>query len=75
MKKILCIALALTAVFCLAACEDGKCDDCKTKDNVEVYELDDKNVELCYSCLVKRGASDIIDSASDLIDGISGLFD
>ena len=61
MKKILCALLALTSIFCLAACEDGKCDDCKTKENVKVYEIEDEDVELCPACLAKRGANNVID--------------
>ena len=61
MKKLLCGILAVTALFCLAGCEDGKCDDCKTEKNVKVYEIEDKEVELCPSCLAERGAHNIID--------------
>ncbi len=61
MKKILCALLALTSIFCLAACEDGKCDDCKTKENVSVVEIKGEDVELCPSCAAKRAANNIID--------------
>ena len=55
MKKILCVLLAMTAVFCFAGCEDGKCDECGRKaDDVKVYEKLD-NQELCGSCAVKAG--------------------
>ncbi len=55
MKKILCVLLALTSMFCLAACEDGKCDECgREADDVKVYEnLDDQ--ELCPTCALKAG--------------------
>ena len=54
MKKLLCALLALTSIFCLAACENGKCDECGTEDFVRVYEtLDDQ--ELCPACAAKAG--------------------
>lgn len=55
MKKILCMLLALSAVFCLAGCENGKCDECgREGDDVRVYEtLDDQ--ELCGACALKAG--------------------
>ena len=61
MKKLLALILALSAVFCFAGCEDGKCDDCKTKENVEVVEIKGEDVELCPSCAAKRAANNIID--------------
>ena len=61
MKKILCVLLALTSIFCLAACEDGKCDECgREADDVKVYEdLDDQ--ELCGACALKAGLDKITD--------------
>ena len=46
MKKLLALILALSAVFCFAGCEDGKCDECGRKgDDVKVYEdLDDQEL-------------------------------
>jgi hypothetical protein len=54
MKKLLALILALSAVFCFAGCEDGKCDECGRKsDDVKVYEkLDDQ--ELCAICAAKE---------------------
>ena len=69
MKKLLCGILAVTALFCLAGCEDGKCDDCKTEKNVKVYEIEDKNVELCPSCLIERGVDNVTDG---IMDGLFG---
>ena len=55
MKKFLAVLMALTAIFCFAGCEDGKCDECKRKaDDVKVYE-DLDNQELCPSCAIKAG--------------------
>lgn len=55
MKKLLVALLALSAVFCFAGCENGKCDECgKKADDVKVYEeLDDQ--ELCWECALKAG--------------------
>ena len=60
MKKILSILLAVTALVCFAACEDGKCDTCgREADDVKVYEeLDNK--ELCLACALEEGFSGII---------------
>ena len=60
MKKLLCLLLATCSVFCFAACEDGKCDDCKTEKGVKVYELEDGTVELCPSCAVERVGNNIL---------------
>lgn len=72
MKKILCVLLAMTAVFCFAGCQDGKCDECKTEENVAVYEVDGKEVEYCQECRVKKGLNDIKDNINDTINGILG---
>ena len=51
MKKVLCVLMALTAVFCFAGCKDGKCDGCKTEENVKVYtKKDGEEVEYCPKC-------------------------
>ncbi len=55
MKKVLCILLALTSIFCLAACEDGRCDECRSDKNVEIYEIDGKDKELCPQCALEAG--------------------
>ncbi|MBQ8283580.1 MAG: hypothetical protein IJX75_00660 [Clostridia bacterium] len=61
MKKVLCLLLALTAVCCFAGCTDGKCDECKTEKNVEVYEdLDGK--EYCPSCAAEAALHKGIDN-------------
>lgn len=61
MKKLVCILMALTAVFCFAGCKDGKCDDCKSEKNVKVYEeLEGK--EYCPTCAVEAGLHAGIDS-------------
>lgn len=58
MKKILCVLLAMTAVFCFAGCQDGKCDECKTEEYVEVYETKDGDkVEYCPTCYAKKVAN------------------
>ena len=74
MKKVLCILMALTAVFCLAGCEDGKCDDCGRKaDDVAVRELKDGEKELCDDCAIKAGWEDLKDtSIGDILDGLGG---
>ncbi len=55
MKKFLAVLMALTAIFCFAGCEDGKCDECNRKaDDVKVYE-DLDNQELCPTCAIKAG--------------------
>ena len=60
MKKFLAVLMALTAVFCFAGCEDGKCDECKTKENVKVYETKDGDkVEYCPECYAKKVADNI----------------
>ena len=52
MKKILCALLALTSIFCLAACENGKCDECGAKnDTVKVYEDEG---EFCATCALEK---------------------
>ncbi|MBR4942822.1 MAG: hypothetical protein IKZ28_02215 [Clostridia bacterium] len=61
MKKLLCVLLALTAVCCFASCNDGKCDDCKTEENVKVYETKDgKEVEYCPSCYLKAVGNNVL---------------
>ena len=61
MKKFLAVLMALTAVFCFAGCEDGKCDECKTKENVKVYETKDGDeVEYCPECYAKNVADNIL---------------
>lgn len=51
MKKLLCVVLALSAIFCFAGCENGKCDECGVKnDGVTVYEHDGEKDELCLKC-------------------------
>ncbi len=61
MKKVLCLLLALTAVCCFAGCTDGKCDDCKTEENVKVYtKSDGEEVEYCPTCYAKQVANGIL---------------
>lgn len=61
MKKFLAVLMALTAIFCFAGCEDGKCDECKSEKNVEVYETKDGDeIELCPSCLAGKIISGLI---------------
>ena len=61
MKKILCGILAVTALFCFAACQDGKCDECKTEENVKVYETKDgEEVEYCPECYLKKVGDNIL---------------
>jgi len=61
MKKVLCVLLALTTVFCFAGCTDGKCDTCKTTENVKVYEKSDgEEVEYCPTCYAKAVANGIL---------------
>ena len=62
MKKLLCIMLAVCAVFCLAGCEDGKCDLCEKKtESCKVYEKLD-NRELCPTCATKEALKAGIDN-------------
>ncbi len=57
MKKLLAVLMALTAIFCFAGCEDGKCDECKTEKNVQVYETKDGDKqELCPLCYAEKVA-------------------
>jgi hypothetical protein len=59
MKKFLVVLLALSAVFCFAGCENGKCDECGAKNNtVKVYE-DWDDAELCATCAAEKLAGDI----------------
>lgn len=64
MKKFLSLLMAIVAtvsVFAFAtACEDGKCDSCKTEENVKVYETDDGNVEYCPKCAAEKIANNIM---------------
>ena len=61
MKKLLCVLMALTAVFCFAGCKDGKCDDCKTTEGVKVYETKDGDeVEYCGECYLKAVGNNIL---------------
>ena len=61
MKKLLCGILAVTALFCFAACQDGKCDECKTEENVKVYETKDgEEVEYCPLCYAKKVGDNIL---------------
>ena len=61
MKKLLCILLAMTSIFCLTACKDGKCDECKTEENVKVYETKDGDeVEYCPSCYLEKVGDNIL---------------
>ena len=41
MKKLLSVLLAMTTIFCLAGCADGKCDDCETNRDVVEYKMSD----------------------------------
>lgn len=55
MKKILCVLLALTSVFCFAGCKDGRCDECKSNKDVREYDLiDGDTAEYCPSCTWKN---------------------
>ena len=65
MKKLLCMMMAIVAslsvVAFATACTDGKCDECKTTENVKVYETkDDKTMELCPSCYASKVADNIL---------------
>ncbi|MBQ8295743.1 MAG: hypothetical protein IJX87_04840 [Clostridia bacterium] len=61
MKKLLCVLMVLTAVFCFAGCTDGKCDGCETKENVKVYTTkDDKEVEYCPKCYAEKVADNVL---------------
>ena len=61
MKKILCAILALTSILCFAACTNGKCDECDTKENVKVYETKDGDeVEYCPECYAKKVADNVL---------------
>lgn len=64
MKKLLSLlmaAVATVSVFAFAtACEDGKCDSCKTTENVKVYETDDGNVEYCPKCAAEKIKDNIL---------------
>ncbi len=63
MKKFLALILALSATFCLVACEDGKCDECGRKgDDVKVYEGKEENYELCGACALEKGVGSLVDS-------------
>ena len=60
-KAFLCGLLAVCSVLCFVACEDGKCDNCKTKEDVKVYETKDgEEMELCPECYAKKAADDIL---------------
>ena len=55
MKKLLCVVLALSAIFCFAGCENGKCDECGAENNgVQVYEHDGEKDELCLKCFGEK---------------------
>lgn len=70
MKKLLCVLLALTAVCAFAGCKDGKCDDCGTKENVEVYEKSDgTEVEYCPECYLKNVGENLKDN---ILGGLLG---
>lgn len=61
MKKLLCVLLAMTSLLAFVACKDGKCDDCKTEENVKVYETKDgEEVEYCPECYAKNVADNIL---------------
>ena len=61
MKKLLCVVLALSAIFCFAGCENGKCDECGAKDStVRVYEYDGEKDELCPKCAIKSGVDKVL---------------
>ena len=61
MKKFLCALLVISAVFCFAGCEDGKCDACKSEKNVKVYETKDGDkVEYCPSCYAEKVADNVL---------------
>ena len=62
MKKF--ISALLAALVCIsmclvAACEDGKCDECGSDKNVKVYE--ELEGEYCPTCALEKGAHDFID--------------
>lgn len=65
MKKFLCMIMAVVAslsvVAFATACEDGKCDECKTTENVKVYETkDDEKMELCPKCYAEKVADNVL---------------
>ena len=65
MKKFLCMMLAVVATLSVVAfataCEDGKCDGCKTEENVKVYETKDgEKMELCPLCYAEKVADNIL---------------
>ena len=58
MKRIFCLILAMVSI-CAAvsfvACENGKCDECKTKEDVKVYENSEgEKYELCPDCYAEK---------------------
>ena len=58
MKKILAVLLAVSAVFCFAGCENGKCDECGAKnDTVKVYEDEG---EFCWTCALEKLGEEIM---------------
>lgn len=65
MKKLLSVLLAMTTIFCLAGCADGKCDDCETNRDVVEYKMSDGDTaEYCPLCAVKH-ALDIRGTVDD----------
>lgn len=62
MKKFLVALLAISAIFCFAGCENGKCDECGAKDDtVKVYETKDGDeVEYCAECYAEKVADNIL---------------
>lgn len=58
---IMAVVASLSVVAFATACTDGKCDECKTTENVKVYETkDDKTMELCPSCYAKKVADNVL---------------
>lgn len=64
MKKFLSLILAAVSVCAVVAfigCENGKCDECKTKENVKVYENSEgEKFELCPECYAEKVRDNIL---------------
>ena len=68
MKKLLCMALALTALFAFAGCvdhNDGKCDECGANGKLDFVEQYDEKTELCLKCAMEAGLDALESAASE----------
>ena len=67
MKKILCVVLALTAIFAFAGCvnhNDGKCDECGADGKLDMVEQYDEKTELCLKCAAEAALDELESAAS-----------